>query len=211
MTGARESILESIRSALADREDLAEAPAATSYITTGSLGEQERIELFQQRLREYGAEVHVPAQPLNAIAECLQRHGAKRVVCAPDLAPALRPEGFDLVEDRELSPNALDHVDAVITTCAVACAATGSIALDGGPGQGRRAISLVPDLHICVVGVRQVVETVPELIQALRLSAIEGRPIVIASGPSATSDIEMNRVEGVHGPRKAVVVLDKDS
>ena len=79
--------------------------------------------------------------------------------------------------------------------------------LDTGPGQGRRAITLVPDLHVCVVDVTQIVETVPELFERLAPSARAGRPIVLVSGPSATSDIELNRVEGVHGPRRLAVVV----
>jgi L-lactate dehydrogenase complex protein LldG len=111
------------------------------------------------------------------------------------------------VEDSGLSPRELDALDGAVTTCAAACAETGTIALDGGPGQGRRALSLVPDLHVCVVQAEQVVETVPELVAALEPSAREGRPITLVSGPSATSDIELNRVEGVHGPRRLVVVV----
>ncbi len=94
-----------------------------------------------------------------------------------------------------------------MTTCAAACAETGTIAFDGGEGQGRRAITLVPDLHVCIVRPPQIVETVPELFDRLAPSAREGRPIVLVSGPSATSDIELERVEGVHGPRQLVVVL----
>ena len=101
----------------------------------------------------------------------------------------------------------LDALDGALTTCAAACAETGTIALDGGPGQGRRALSLVPDLHVCVVRAAAIVETVPELIERLEPGARAGRPIVLVSGPSATSDIELNRVEGVHGPRRLVVIV----
>ena len=105
------------------------------------------------------------------------------------------------------APHELDALDGAVTTCASACADTGTIAFDGGPGQGRRAVTLVPDLHVCVVRAEQVVATVPELIARLEPSARAGRPLVLVSGPSATSDIGFERVEGVHGPRRLVVVL----
>ena len=108
-----------------------------------------------------------------------------------------------------MSHRELDGLDGALTTCRAACAATGTIALDGGPGQGRRALTLLPDLHVCVVRREQIVATVPELVRALRPSAEEGRPIVLVSGPSATSDIELQRVEGVHGPRRLVVVVER--
>ena len=125
----------------------------------------------------------------------------------PTSIAALRPDGLELVEDDELAPRELDALDGALTTCAAGCAVTGTIALDGGPGQGRRALSLVPDLHVCVIRADAIVESVPELIAALEPSAREGRPIVLVSGPSATSDIELNRVEGVHGPRQLVVIV----
>ena len=126
---------------------------------------------------------------------------------APDLDASLLPAAVEFVVDHGLTPAELDALDGALTTCAAACADTGTIAFDGGPGQGRRAITLVPDLHVCVVRAEQVVETVPELFAYLEPSASEGRPIVLVSGPSATSDIGFERVEGVHGPRRLVVVL----
>ena len=95
----------------------------------------------------------------------------------------------------------------MVTGCAVAIAETGTIALDGGELSGRRAATLVPDLHVCVVRAEQVVPGVPEAVAALGQAAAGGRPITLVSGPSATSDIELERVEGVHGPRRLEVVL----
>jgi L-lactate dehydrogenase complex protein LldG len=160
-----------------------------------------------ERVEEYRATVVLTGDPGAAVAAALAEQGARRVGVPAGLPPALRSPGVELVDDDGLSPRELDALDGAVTTCAAACAETGTIALDGGPGQGRRALSLVPDLHVCVVRSEQIVETVPELVAALEPSAREGRPITLVSGPSATSDIELNRVEGVHGPRRLVVVV----
>ena len=114
-----------------------------------------------------------------------------------------------VVDDPPLSPQALDQLDGVLTGCALAIAETGTIVLDGGELSGRRALTLVPDWHMCVVEAGSVVAGVPDAVAALAGAAREGRPITLVSGPSATSDIELDRVEGVHGPRTLdVLVLD---
>jgi L-lactate dehydrogenase complex protein LldG len=111
------------------------------------------------------------------------------------------------VDDGSLGARDLDGYDAVVTEAAVGIAETGTIVLDHGPGQGRRAISLVPDLHVCVVRADQVVPDVPDALPLLAPARVDGRPLTWISGPSATSDIELDRVEGVHGPRTLHVVL----
>lgn len=177
------------------------------YRVAGELGLDDRVRLFRTRVEDYGGVVIESAAPAEAVAGVLAERGARRIGVPADLDDAFVPSGIELVVDDLLSPRALDALDGALTTCAAACAETGTIALDGRAGQGRRALTLVPDLHVCVVRREDVVETVPELFARLEASAREGRPIVLVSGPSATSDIELTRVEGVHGPRRLVVVL----
>lgn len=200
MSAARDEMLARIRTALADAEPVA---VARAYREAGTLDASEVVARFVERVEDYGATVFRSSDPAETVAKLL----TGRVVVAPDLPAALRPAGVELVEDYGLTARELDEIDAALTTAAAACAETGSIALDGGPGQGRRAITLVPDLHVCIVRATDIVETVPELVDRLAASAREGRPIVIVSGPSATSDIELDRVEGVHGPRRLIVVV----
>ena len=201
MIGSREIVLGRIRAALAD----ARVPRA--YREHGSRAGEDVVALFVERVEETGATVVRSDDAGRAVGAVLRDQGAARVVAAPDLPAEARPGGVEVVEDEGLTPAELDGIDGAVTTCATACAETGTIAFDGGDGQGRRAITLVPDLHVCVVRAVQIVETVPELVARLAPSARDGRPIVLVSGPSATSDIELERVEGVHGPRRLVVVL----
>ncbi|HEV2590268.1 MAG TPA: LUD domain-containing protein [Gaiellaceae bacterium] len=119
------------------------------------------------------------------------------------LPAAWRPT--DAVEDHNLTPKQLDALDGVVTGCTLAIAETGTLVLSGGPTEGRRALTLVPDLHLCVVRSTQIVETVPQAFAALE--ALARRPLTFVSGPSATSDIELQRVEGVHGPRNLIVMI----
>lgn len=204
--GARDVVLGRIRAALAGGPAVGAEDVPRRYRTAGD-GSHEALGLFVERVEDYRATVLVTVDPRAGIAEALAAQGAARIGVAPDLPLELRPDGVDLVEDDGLAPAALDALDGALTTCAAACAETGSLAFDGGPGQGRRALTLVPDLHVCVVRAGQIVATVPELVAALAPAARDGRPIVIVSGPSATSDIELQRVEGVHGPRRLVVVV----
>lgn len=162
------------------------------------------------RLVDYKAEVRevTPAELGDAIDTALA--DARSVVIArdldADLAAATGRSGRTVTVDGDptvLTPNELDRIDAVVTTATVAIALSGTITLDGGPGQGRRAITLVPDFHLVVLHADQIVQTVPEAIA--RLDPI--RPLTMIAGPSATSDIELERVEGVHGPRTLYVVI----
>ena len=205
MNEARDTVLARIRTALSDRAAVPSVPRG--YAERGSGAHDDVVGMFVARVEELGGAVVAAVDARSAIASTLAAHDASRVVVAPDLLPALRPDGVELVEDGGLTPWELDALDGALTTCAAACADTGTVALAGGPGQGRRAITLVPDLHVCVVTRDQVVETVPELFERLAPSAREGMPIVLVSGPSATSDLGFERVEGVHGPRRFVVVL----
>lgn len=196
-------MLDRIRGALAGSTGA--QPIARRYVTVGRSPHAKVVDAFVERVRDYGATVIRSDDARAAAGDAL----AGRIGIAADLAAALRPDTVELVVDDGLPPGELDELDGAFTTCAVACAATGTIALDGGPGQGRRALTLVPDLHVCVVHEDQIVETVPELVRRLEPGAREGRPIVLISGPSATSDIELDRVEGVHGPRRLVVIVER--
>jgi L-lactate dehydrogenase complex protein LldG len=170
---------------------------------------EEIVRLFAERVGEYRASVRVaePGRLLEALSELCGEAGAARLAVPEDLPEAWRPPGAELVPDTGLTPPELDNLDGALTGCALGIAETGTIVLDGGPGQGRRALTLVPDYHLCVIGEEQVVGLMPEAVERLEPAVREGRPLTFVSGPSATSDIELNRVEGVHGPRTLHVVV----
>jgi L-lactate dehydrogenase complex protein LldG len=166
------------------------------------------VDRFCERVAEYRASVtRISADELaDTIARLCRERGARRIAVPTGGPEAL--EGVELVvDDPPLSPAALDQLDGVLTGSALAIAETGTIVLDGGERSGRRALTLVPDWHICIVEASSVVAGVPDAVAALAPVAAEGRPITLVSGPSATSDIELDRVEGVHGPRTLDVVV----
>jgi L-lactate dehydrogenase complex protein LldG len=205
---AREEVLARIRAANAAAGHPPPPSVPREYHRKGghAAGAPELLALFRDRLVDYKATV-LDAAP-DGIAEAVRTALADAtgpVVVPPGLPDGWWPDGLaaSRVIDDGLAPADLDAAAAVLTGCAAACATTGTIALDGSPDQGRRAITLVPDVHVCVVRAEQVVQTVPELVAALEPT----RPITFISGPSATSDIELERVEGVHGPRTLIVVL----
>jgi L-lactate dehydrogenase complex protein LldG len=206
---ARDEVLARIRTALGSSAPAGQAPAADptprTYRTGGDQSAGQLLDLLAERLRDYGCTVRrtAPGQLMTVIGEALIRRGARRIVVPPGLGLTDPLAGAEVVADDGLSPAALDGVDGVITGAAVAIAETGTIVLDGSPDQGRRALSLVPDYHLCLVRAHQVVGLVPEALARLD----PGRPLTWISGPSATSDIELDRVQGVHGPRTLDIIL----
>jgi L-lactate dehydrogenase complex protein LldG len=203
VSGAREEVLARVRRALRDR-----APGEDLHVTREySRGfDGNPAELFAERVADYEASVHRVA-PEDLAATITDVCGSRCLAIPLDLPREWRPDGVKLVEDTPLSNEELDSLDGALTGCALAIAETGTIVLDSGPRQGRRALTLIPDWHVCVVEEERVVGSVPQAIDRLEQGVREGRPITFISGPSATSDIELERVAGVHGPRTLDVLL----
>ncbi|MFE1291416.1 lactate utilization protein C [Streptomyces sp. NPDC058751] len=220
---SRDLVLGRVRRALADvprdgtppvpgppgRDTRYEQVVGRDYLREhGTRSVAETVDLLAENLAGYRAVVHrtTEGELPYVVKRLLAERGSRRVLVPPGLPPAwMSAADCVRVHDRAAStPRELDEVESVVTGCAVAVAETGTIVLDGGPDQGRRRITLVPDHHICVVRVPgQVVASVPRALERLD----PARPMTWISGPSATSDIELDRVEGVHGPRTLEVVL----
>ncbi|WP_328492472.1 lactate utilization protein C [Streptomyces sp. NBC_00414] len=212
MSGSRDLILARVRRALADvppddtpYEQAFERPYLREH---GHRSVAETVDLLAENLADYRALVHrcTAGELAATIARLLAERGSAAVSVPTGLDPRwlAATEVTQVPDSAANTPAELDRVDSVVTACAVAIAETGTIVLDGGPDQGRRRITLVPDHHICVVRVPdQVVSSVPQGLERVD----PARPLTWISGPSATSDIELDRVEGVHGPRTLEVVL----
>jgi L-lactate dehydrogenase complex protein LldG len=208
---AREEILEKIRSALpgeaADPEQ-SYGRIPRDYRSSEGLSPDACVEHFLDRLLDYNAEIlHAATEGeiAGVVEQAMTHAGEHSLVVAKELPSAWIPAGLDVRHDAGLSTAQIEGVDAVLTTCEIAVASTGTIFLVHDGAQGRRVLTLLPDHHLCGVRRGQVVGTVPEAVRALgpRL----GRAVTTISGPSATSDIEMTRIRGVHGPRQLTVIL----
>ena len=192
---SKDVILSRVRAALRDQPVAPDIPRAYRR----EFGPAD-LDLFVERLVDYKAVVHRG----NSVADTIKTIcGTGTLIVPPGLDRSWLPPGVSPLVDENLPADRIAAADGVVTAAAVGIAETGTIVLDASPDQGRRIISLLPDLHICVIRADQVVASVPEAVARLD----PARPLTWISGPSATSDIELNRVEGVHGPRNLHVVL----
>ena len=216
MATAKETILWRVRRATGDvpeGERPEDVPVERGYRIEDHAPRAEIVARFAENVAEYEATVHRVAESElpGRIGEILERRSLKRLVIPPLLPEAWIPQGVEILRDAarpRLTNEDLDGADGVLTGCALGISQTGTIVLDAGPAQGRRALTLLPDYHLCVVREDQIVGLVPEAFAKLEETVRdEGRAVTFISGPSATSDIELNRVEGVHGPRALEVLI----
>ena len=212
MSNARQQILDRIRRSItpapANRAaDYAAIPR--DYHQHGTLDIEPRIALFVDRLQDYGCHVFPcsDTQLTATISHVLRHRDLRRLLATAEIPYRWLPAGFDFFEDSQLTHDQIDSVEGVVTRCALAIAATGTVVLRHAHDEGRRTLTLIPDYHLCLVFDHQIVETVPEAIRQMAQFLIS--PITTISGPSATSDIEMTRIGGVHGPRTLDIILVK--
>lgn len=211
MSDARREMLARIADALGPAAAVADPARAYRRAGTGAPpGDAQIVERFAERVDDYRARVHrVDRRELAALIVTLVPGSAAVAPAIGALVPAawLGGDAGRVIDDGTLDVAALRDCGTAVTGCLTAIAESGTIVLDGGPESGRRLITLVPDHHVCVVEAPRIVDTVPDAIEVLRPAALAGRPLTFVSGPSATSDIEFERVEGVHGPRQLDVVI----
>jgi L-lactate dehydrogenase complex protein LldG len=203
---AREEILHRIRTALPPNAEPVTIPRA--YDRIGALPPEARIELLIDRLVDYDTEILHAATESDiptAIAKALTAAAETRAITPAAFPTAWLPTGFNITLDKDLPKDQIEGIPAVITTCEAAVASTGTIFLVHTGAQGRRIVTLLPDHHIILLHHDQVYELLPEALEAVRPHATA--PLTTISGPSATSDIEMTRIRGVHGPRRLTVIL----
>ena len=212
MSEARSAILARLQGALADvppGENPSSDAVERRYTRTADVSPDQLVDTFAERVSGYKVTVRRAwrNQAAGTVTEILQGRGYKRIVLPPNFPADLEPHGLDLLRDEGLPNEAIASADGVLTLCAAAIAQTGTIVLDHGVGQGRRALTLLPDYHLCLVEAARIVGVVPEAVARTEAAMKAGRPLTFISGPSATSDIELNRVEGVHGPRTLDVLI----
>ncbi|MCC2672849.1 MAG: hypothetical protein K0Q72_5321 [Armatimonadetes bacterium] len=212
MSSAREEVLGRVRRALGN-ETVPEARAAEyaalprRYQADPDPDREAVVRLFVERLEDYGAAVHSCAEIgiAETVAAVLTARGARGLLVSQGLPAEWLPTGFAFTRESSQSYAELDQSEGVLTGCALAIALTGTIVISHSPLHGSRALTLVPDFHLCVVRADEIVHTVPEGIRAM--AKLGNAPLTTISGPSATSDIEMTRIKGVHGPRTLEVIL----
>lgn len=215
MTSPREQVLASIRAALAGSPTGSPPPPVRPlpppvHTPPPPPDRDGLLELFVKRATGSGATVTTctPDRIAQTLRDVCARHSARRLVVPAGLPERWRPDELDLIADAPLTAAALGELDGVITGAALAIAESGTVALDGSPDQGRRALTLIPDLHLCVVPAARIVPALPHALELLSASVAPGRrPLLLISGPSATADIELTRVQGVHGPRRLEIVI----
>jgi L-lactate dehydrogenase complex protein LldG len=212
MTEARTEILRRIRTATLDMADTTAIEAEWSgirraYKVAASVEREGLLHQLEDRLKDYDAGVYrtSPDGLRGLLGKILTQRGKQMMAVPQGIATDWMPEGIVFVEDERGDVKSVDVCDGVLTSATLAIAETGTIVLQDAPGQGRRAATLLPDYHLCVVDAANVVQTVPEAIALLQKTA--DKATTFFSGPSATADIEMTRIKGVHGPRFVDVVL----
>jgi L-lactate dehydrogenase complex protein LldG len=208
--GARAAVLAKIRNAVGDNTAAREAEYASiprTYRRQGGLAAEAAMDLLAERLRDYDAHVYrcLRHEIAETVASAMAERGKTALLRSERLPPEWLPSPFRFPVVGGMPYEEIDQAEGVITGCVAAIALTGTIVLRHGPHDSRRALTLIPDYHLCIVLAEQVVETVPEGFERLR--GMETLPLTLVSGPSATADIEMTRVKGVHGPRFLDVIL----